>query len=317
MAKRQRRKHPPEFKVKVALATLDGKKTLAELANAFNVDRSLISAWRTAFLKEVSARMGSAEKPPMVGKPSLAQDERAELAGGQVLGFTADNKIPVRPRYLTVLIDELPFRLSDGYFGEEGRAYCVDLARTALDSEQRPHAEAELMRCYQAVALDEPLSDKACLAFAKGWISYAFAEHAAEGRQMEAALKHRNRAYALLNEASDLASPRIVEEVRAKARKERESEQLKSARKECEVKFAEYLLQQRPPNGWRSHQQAATRCYKKLDEMRATYEPLHGQLWTDDSETFIKLQLIKQRGLLYNAFRGRAPKGSAEAKRSN
>ena len=47
MSKRPRRNHSPVFKAKVALAAVKGEKTLAELAQQFDVHPNLITQWRT------------------------------------------------------------------------------------------------------------------------------------------------------------------------------------------------------------------------------------------------------------------------------
>ena len=46
MAKRTRRTHSPAFKVKVALAAIKGEKTLAELAQHFDVHPNQITGWK-------------------------------------------------------------------------------------------------------------------------------------------------------------------------------------------------------------------------------------------------------------------------------
>src|ERR1051325_1648912 len=46
MAKRARRTHSPAFKAKVALAAIKGEKTLAELAQQFDVHPNQITGWK-------------------------------------------------------------------------------------------------------------------------------------------------------------------------------------------------------------------------------------------------------------------------------
>jgi len=48
--KRPRRNHAPAFKAKVALAALQGDKTLAELAQQFDVHPNQITQWKSQLL---------------------------------------------------------------------------------------------------------------------------------------------------------------------------------------------------------------------------------------------------------------------------
>ena len=50
MGKRPRRNHSPAFKARVALEAIKGEKTLAELAQQFDVHANQISTWRTQLL---------------------------------------------------------------------------------------------------------------------------------------------------------------------------------------------------------------------------------------------------------------------------
>jgi len=50
MTKRARRNHTPAFKAKVALAAIKGEKTLAELAQLFDVHPNQITSWKAQLL---------------------------------------------------------------------------------------------------------------------------------------------------------------------------------------------------------------------------------------------------------------------------
>ena len=58
MAKRARRTHSPAFKAKVALAAIKGEKTLAELAQQYDVHPNQITAWRTQLLESAAELFG-------------------------------------------------------------------------------------------------------------------------------------------------------------------------------------------------------------------------------------------------------------------
>jgi transposase len=51
MTRRPRRNHTPAFKAKVALAAIKGEKTLAELAQQFDVHANQITQWRSQLLE--------------------------------------------------------------------------------------------------------------------------------------------------------------------------------------------------------------------------------------------------------------------------
>ena len=63
MTRRKRRNHSPEFKAKVAIAALKGDKTLAELAQHFDIHPNQITDWKTQLLERSSVVFGDkAEK---------------------------------------------------------------------------------------------------------------------------------------------------------------------------------------------------------------------------------------------------------------
>jgi transposase-like protein len=58
MTKRARRNHTPAFKAKVALAAIKGEKTLAELAQQFDVHPNQITQWRGQLLEGAAGVFG-------------------------------------------------------------------------------------------------------------------------------------------------------------------------------------------------------------------------------------------------------------------
>ena len=68
MSKRPRRNHIPAFKAKVALAAIKGEKTLAELAQQYDVQPNQITAWKARMLDGAAELFGggAAEAAPVV-----------------------------------------------------------------------------------------------------------------------------------------------------------------------------------------------------------------------------------------------------------
>ena len=72
MTKRTRRNHAPAFKAKAALAALKGEKTLAELAQMYDVHPNQITTWKAQLAEgAVGLFSGAAEAPPAVDLKSL------------------------------------------------------------------------------------------------------------------------------------------------------------------------------------------------------------------------------------------------------
>jgi transposase len=59
MTRRPRRNPSPAFKAKVALAAIRGEKTLAELAEQFDVHPNQITQWRSQLLEGASGVFGA------------------------------------------------------------------------------------------------------------------------------------------------------------------------------------------------------------------------------------------------------------------
>ena len=72
MSRRPRRNHSPAFKAKVALAALRGDKTLAELAQQFDIHPNQISDWRSQLLDGAAEVFGGhARTEPTVDLKAL------------------------------------------------------------------------------------------------------------------------------------------------------------------------------------------------------------------------------------------------------
>jgi len=60
MTRRPRRNHTPAFKARVALAAIKGERTLAELAQQFDVHANQITQWKAQLLEGAAGVFGSA-----------------------------------------------------------------------------------------------------------------------------------------------------------------------------------------------------------------------------------------------------------------
>ncbi len=69
MTRRKRQNHSPEFKAKVAIAALKGDKTLAELAQQFDVHPNQITDWKNQLVEHSAAAVG--QRPAREGGPDL------------------------------------------------------------------------------------------------------------------------------------------------------------------------------------------------------------------------------------------------------
>src|SRR5258706_3106661 len=85
MKRRPRRNHTAAFKAKVALAAIKGDRTLAQLAEQFDVHPNQITTWK-AQLESAAADVfdpggsGGATQPPVVGQ--TLQSTRGQLTLG-------------------------------------------------------------------------------------------------------------------------------------------------------------------------------------------------------------------------------------------
>ena len=62
----KRKQHSPEFKARVAMASLSGEKTLAELSAEFGVHPTMISNWKQELVKRAGELFARGSKAPAV-----------------------------------------------------------------------------------------------------------------------------------------------------------------------------------------------------------------------------------------------------------
>jgi len=97
MSKRKRRNHSPAFKAQVALAAMKGDRTLAELAQQYDIHPNQITDWKTLLL-ERAAQVFDGQKPEVgpdlkelhakIGKQALEIDFLS-VALGRIRGASA------------------------------------------------------------------------------------------------------------------------------------------------------------------------------------------------------------------------------------
>ena len=71
MTRRPRRNHTPAFKAKVALAALKGDRTLAQLADQFDVHANQIATWKDQLLEGAADVFGAGGSNSVTGTPPV------------------------------------------------------------------------------------------------------------------------------------------------------------------------------------------------------------------------------------------------------
>ena len=72
MSRRARRNHTPAFKAKVALAAIKGDRTLAQIAEQFDVHPNQVTSWKTQLEGAAADVFGPGAEPQRDNPPSTS-----------------------------------------------------------------------------------------------------------------------------------------------------------------------------------------------------------------------------------------------------
>ena len=188
MSRRARRSHSPAFKAKVALAAIKGERTLAELAQLYDVHPNQITAWKAQLVesarRRVRLRVGG-QGGRTVGRPEDAsREDRRTDPGERFFGRCARQG---RHAERQAMIDRghgLPLRR---------QAEVLRLSRSSLYYQPRPVPAADLaiMRRIDELHLDYPFAGSRTLR------DLLRGEGVAIGRERVASMMRRMRIEAL------------------------------------------------------------------------------------------------------------------------
>ena len=154
MTRRARRNHTPAFKAKVALAAIKGEKTLAELAQLFDVHPNQITNWKAQLLEGAAGVFGSRGEHrgrACGGFEGAARQDRRAGAGERFFGRRARQGRHAERKAMIDRAHELPLTR---------QAEVLKLSRSGLYYRPRPVSPADLamMRRIDELHLDYPFA---------------------------------------------------------------------------------------------------------------------------------------------------------------
>ena len=80
----KRKQHSAEFKARVAMASLSGEKTLAELSAEFGVHATMISNWKQELVKRAGELFARGNKAPAEDAQKVIDDLHRKIGQLQV-----------------------------------------------------------------------------------------------------------------------------------------------------------------------------------------------------------------------------------------
>ncbi|TNC46268.1 IS3 family transposase [Rubellimicrobium rubrum] len=155
MTRRPRRNHSPAFKAKVALAAIKGERTLAELAQQFDVHPNQITQWRSQLLEGASGVFGTAAAP----EPAPAVDVKTLHA--KIGELTLENGFFVRRARQGGSVAERKAMIDrDHELSVSRQAKALGISRGSIYYLLRPVSDADLklMRRIDELHLEYPFA---------------------------------------------------------------------------------------------------------------------------------------------------------------
>ena len=153
MTRRPRRNHTPAFKAKVALAAIKGEKTLAELAQQFDVHPNQITPWKAQLLEGAAGVFGGGAPTSCTGgrRQDAACQDRGADAGERFFGRRARQGRTAERKAMIDRSHDLPITR---------QAKALGISRGSVYYLPRPVSAADLaiMRRIDELHLDFPFA---------------------------------------------------------------------------------------------------------------------------------------------------------------